>query len=46
MPTVAVLIVVVHVPIMPLEDVNGNAGATEFDTGPIAANVGVIWWLY
>ena len=33
-----------QIPVIPLIEVNGNAGATEFwHSGPIAANVGVIW---
>ena len=42
-PAVAVLIVAgFHVPVMPLVDVVGNAGALEFwHSGPIAVNVGV-----
>jgi hypothetical protein len=43
-PTVAVLIVTgFQVPVMPLVDVNRNAGGVEFwHKGPIAANAGVI----
>ena len=42
-PAVAVLIVAgLHVPVIPLLDVPGNAGALEFwQSGPIAENVGV-----
>jgi hypothetical protein len=33
----------VHVPVMPLLDINGNTGATEFKhSGPMAVNTGVI----
>jgi hypothetical protein len=44
-PTAEVLMVAgFHVPIIPLVEVNGNAGAIEFrQNGPIASNVGVIW---
>jgi hypothetical protein len=43
-PAVAVLMVAgLHVPVIPLVDVVGNAGALEFwHSGPIAVNVGVI----
>jgi hypothetical protein len=46
-PAVAVLIVAgLHVPVMPLLDVVGNAGGVEFwHSGPIAVNVGVTWAL-
>jgi len=42
-PAIAVLIVAgLHVPVTPLLDVVGNAGAAEFwQSGPIAVNVGV-----
>ena len=42
-PTFVVLIVAgLHVPVIPLLDVVGNAGAPEFwQSGPIAVNVGV-----
>ena len=34
-----------HVPVMPLVEVNGNTGATEFwHSGAIAVNAGVIWF--
>jgi hypothetical protein len=44
-PTVVVLMVAgFQVPVIPLVDVNGNAGATEFwHSGPMIANVGMIW---
>ena len=44
MPNADVLIVAgVQVPVMPLLDINGNTGATEFKhNGPIAVNTGVI----
>lgn len=43
-PMVAVLMVAgLHVPVMPLVDVAGNAGAVLFwHSGPICVNVGVI----
>lgn len=43
-PTVEVLIVAgLHVPVMPLLDVDGSAGAVAFwHSGPICVNVGVI----
>jgi hypothetical protein len=43
-PIVAVLIVGLQLPVIPLVDTVGNAGGAEFrHRGPIAANVGVIW---
>ena len=44
-PMVEVLIVAgLHVPVMPLFEVAGNAGAVLFwHNGPICVNVGVIW---
>src|SRR4030095_11623860 len=44
-PVVAVLIVAgLHVPVMPLVDAAGRAGAVLFwQSGPIWANAGVIW---
>ena len=43
-PAVEVLIIAgFHVPVMPLVEVNGNAGGIEFrQNGPIALKVGVI----
>ena len=33
-----------HVPVIPLFDIAGKAGATEFShSGPIAVKTGVIW---
>jgi hypothetical protein len=41
--TDVLMVACVQVPLMPLLDINGNTGATEFKhNGPIAVNTGVI----
>ena len=45
-PTVAVLIVGLQLPVIPLVDTVGNSGGMEFrHNGPIGKNVGVIWFV-